>query len=322
MYLTLDNFKEACKRIRPYVVRTPLLEYPGIAKYLKTDHRIFLKLENKQITNTFKARGAYNALLSLTDDQKKRGVITRSSGNFAQAVALAAHTLNIKATIIMPVDAPEIKKHLTKQYDPEIIYGGTTHDEGNALVSKLEKEKLCVKLSPYNQKEVIEGGGTIAIEVYEDLSSIRHFYCPIGGGGLLSGCALAFKQLNPEIETIGVEPTGADDYFQSRKTHKKVAIKAPDTIADGLRANEVGELNRPILDQFVDTVDRVPDKDILRAMKYMKSRYDMVIEPSGATALAALLYNSHPIKGDVVCVISGANVDQNVYEKWMNETKE
>ncbi len=306
---TVADVREAYLKILPYIKQTPLLRCPCIEQTLNTSYRIFLKLENTQITKSFKVRGAFHALLCLSNEQKSRGVVTRSTGNFAQAVALAAKTLNIPAIIVMAENVSPLKKELTEQYGQKIVLAGITHKEGNAKVAELaEKYNLC-KLSPYDHFDVIVGQGTLALEIFDELPTIEHFFCPLGGGGLLGGCAATFKKLQPDIEIHGVEPEGANDYFQSRQTGKPISIASPHTIADGLRANEVGVLNRPLLDKYVDTVSSVSDSQIIQAMRFIKEQLDMVIEPSAATALAYLLYGDHKLHGDVVCVLTGANID-------------
>jgi threonine dehydratase len=312
---TLADVKEAYLKILPYIKRTPLLRCSCIEQKLNTSHRIYLKLENTQITKSFKVRGAFHALLCLSQEEKKQGVVTRSAGNFAQAVALAAKTLNIPAIIVMAENVSSLKKALTEQYGQKIVLSGTTHKEGNAKVAELAKRHNLCKLSPYDHFDVIVGQGTLGLEIFDELTSIKHFFCPIGGGGLLAGCAATFKKLQPNIEIHGVEPEGANDYFLSRQTGQNISIDAPNTIADGLRANEVGLLNRPLLDKYVDRVCCVSDSQIIQAMRFIKEQLDMVIEPSAAAALGHLLYGNPQLQGDVVCVLTGANIDENSYKK-------
>ncbi|MEI8300083.1 MAG: threonine/serine dehydratase [Chlamydiota bacterium] len=313
----LSGLREAYLKILPYILRTPLLRCPAIEKKLSTPCRIFLKLENTQITKSFKARGAFHALLCLSKEQRKRGVVSRSAGNFAQALAFAAKILNIPATLVMSENVSLLKKELTAQHGAKIVLAGTTHKEGNAKVAELaEKYNLCT-LSPYDHFDVIVGQGTLALEIFDDLPTIEHFFSPIGGGGLLSGCSAAFKKLKPTIKIHGVEPEGANDYFQSRQTCKNISIEFPTTIADGLRANEVGILNRPLLDKYVDTVSTVSDSQIIQAMRFIKEELDMMIEPSGVAALASILYGKQQLHGDVVCVLTGGNIDTDSYLKLM-----
>lgn len=306
----MDHFHSAMASIRPYIKKTSLVRCEELERKLNTPYQIFLKLESEQFTRSFKVRGAFNALLSLTPSEKIKGVVTRSSGNFAQSIAYAGKLLGIKVTIVMPTNAPEIKKIETQKHDPVLIFAGITHEEGDAVVEKIKLETGGIQISPYNHLEVIRGQGTIALEVYEDLPKLQHFFCPIGGGGLMSGCAAALKQLNPNIETIGIEPEGANDYYLYRLQGHQVSLKSINTICDGLRATQVGALNRPILDQYVDTVSTVSDDSVKEAMKFLRDNCGLMIEPSGAAAVAGLFNHSKPLKGEVVCVISGANIDE------------
>lgn len=321
MCVTLADIQNASNTIEKSIRKTPLipisLTLSGNAPF---KGKIYLKCENQQWTNTFKVRGAFNAILNLTEKEKAQGVVTRSSGNFAQAVAYAAKQLGIRAKIIVPSTIPKIKLELTKQFGPEILFTGPSNEEGDALVKTIVEKEHMTMLHPYNQKNVIAGQGTIALEIYKELPSITNFFCPIGGGGLLSGCSTAFKALNSEIQVIGVEPAGAADYYHSRQANRSIPNETIDTIADGLRASVVGDLNWPLLQKNVDRTEIVSDQDIKKAMKYLKETLGLVIEPSGATAFASLLTNpQHLLEGDTVILLSGGNVDPELFEKWILE---
>lgn len=321
MCINLEDVQQARSTIKDYVKKTPLVKAPeSLASKLQHQGQIYFKCENYQWTNTFKVRGAFNAILNLSEEERKRGVVTRSSGNFAQAVAYAAQQLGIHAKIVLPNNIPKIKLQLTQQYGPEIVLAGPLHEEGDEIVKQIvEKEGMTI-LHPYDQKNVIAGQGTIALEIYEDLPSIFNFFCPIGGGGLLSGCSTAFKAFNSGIQIVGVEPAGASDYYNSRKAGRLIPLKRVDTIADGLRAAVVGNLDWPLLQKNVDRAEIVSEKDIKTAMKYFKERMDIVVEPSGATAFASLFLHQQPLlKGDIVILISGANVDPEMFFQWLNE---
>lgn len=317
MNLHIDDFKKVLTAIRPYVKKTPLLRCKALEDYLKTSCRIFLKLENEQPTHSFKVRGAFNALLNLSEKDRVNGVVARSSGNFAQAIAYAGKQLSIKVRLVMPTNAPEIKVRSTERFNPEITFAGTTHEEGNLVVEEIKSLTGACALSPYNHIDVIKGQGTIALEVFDQLPSVRHFFCPIGGGGLMSGCAAAFKLLNLEIEVTGIEPEGAADYYLSRQQGKIIALDRVDTICDGLRASQVGALNRPLLDRYVDDVSIVSDFTVMEAMRILRDSCNLMVEPSGAVALAGLMKHKSLLQGDVVCVISGSNVDAKTYEQCM-----
>ncbi len=321
MCITIEDIQKARHTIQDYIKKTPLIPAPvNLAQKLNHKGQIFFKCENLQWTNTFKVRGAFNAMLNLSDEEKKRGVVTRSSGNFAQAVAYAAQKLHIRAKIIVPSNIPKIKLQLTQEFGPEIIFAGTLHEEGDEIVKKIVEKEGMTMLHPYNQKNVIAGQGTAALEIYEDLPSIKNFFCPIGGGGLLSGCSTAFKALNADIQTIGVEPAGAADYYNSRKAGRPTALSHVDTIADGLRAAVVGDLDWPLLEKYVDRVEIVSENDIKTAMKFFKEKMGLITEPSGATAFASLLLHKQKLmEGDIVVLISGANVDPDMFLQWIQE---
>lgn len=319
MSLLLDDFRMAMTSIKPYIKKTPLIRCKELEKELNSSHKIFFKLESEQLTKSFKIRGAFNALLALKDSEKRKGIITRSSGNFAQAVAYAGKFLGIKVTVVMPANVPEIKRIETEKHNPVIVLGGISHEEGNLIVEKLKFETGAIPISPYNHLEVIKGQGTVALEIYEELPAIKHFFCPIGGGGLMSGCAAALKFLNSNIQTIGIEPEGANDYYLYRQKGHQAKLQTIKTVCDGLRATQVGELNRPLLDQYVDIVSTVSDASVIKAMKFLNENCGLMIEPSGAAALAGLFESSRLLKGDTACVISGANITENYFKELIEE---
>lgn len=319
--MDITQIEKASKDISPYVLKTPVERCPELEALLKTNVRIFFKREDQQVTNTFKSRGAFNALINLIAEKKKCGVVTRSSGNFAQAVACAAERLGIPAVIVMPENAPKIKRDLTESFKPELIICGNSHEEGQAAVEEIKEKRGCVALSPYDHQDVIAGQGTIGLEVYQSLPSVKHYFCPIGGGGLLGGSALALKERDASIEIFGVEPEGAKDYYLSREAGQRLVYGPVETIADGLRAPVVGVHNWPLLEKYVDHVELVTDLQIKQAMLWLYENKQWIIEPSGATALASLLFHPHQLKGDTVCVISGANVDKDMFYEWIEEAK-
>ncbi len=267
--------------------------------------------------NSFKVRGAFNVLLRLSPKEKKRGVVTRSAGNFASALAYACQLLHIKATIVMPEKVPKAKLDLVTAFSPTILFAPSRIEE-ERQVEKLAQELNLIALSPYNHLDVIAGVGTAALEIFEDLPSIQTFFCPLGGGGLMSGTAIALKGLNPKIQTIAVEPIGANDYFLSRKEGRKVRLDKVNTIADGLVAPTVGEINYPLLNQTVDQVTTVTDEAIIKAMKFLYEKTGLIVEPSGAASIAALMASEN-ILGDTVCFISGGNVQRDQFYKWIEQ---
>lgn len=315
MTLNFSDIYHAQERIQSYLQPTPLERCELLEKELKFPGKIFLKLENMQPTGSFKVRGAFNVICQLNKEERKKGVITRSSGNFAQAVALAAKTMEVKATIVMPENAPQAKIKGTEQYGAEIVFSGNSHEEGDAIVEKLAQKEGFVCLHPYNNYRTMAGQGTAALEVWTQCPEVNHFFCPIGGGGLLSGCATALKELNSEIKIHGVEPEGAGDYAASRKTGKRECWQKINTIADGLRASAVGELNFPILNRYVDEAHVISDDEIKKAMLWIYEHLRLVTEPSGVVSLAGFLAQHPHLKGNVVILISGQNVDKENFEK-------
>lgn len=319
MNLTLTDIQQAQSRINQYLEPTPLLRCEPLEKELAFQGKIFLKCEFNQPTGTFKVRGAFNNLLQLTSEERNTGVVTRSSGNFAQAVAFAAQKLGIKATIVMPENAPKTKIEGTKKFNPLLLFSGSKHEEGEMVVKKLVKEQGLIPLHPYNNYRTIAGQGTAALEILQQLPEVDHFYCPIGGGGLLSGCALAFKETRSDINIHGIEPEGAGDYHASRRSGKLERWDVVNTIADGLRASSVGELNYPILNKYVDDVSIVTDSEIKQSMKWLYEKMGITAEPSGAVSLAGFMKNYQNLRGNVVILISGKNVDQDKFDSWTAE---
>lgn len=315
MEIDLTTIQKARKQISSYVKKTPLIRCYALEEWLHTSARIFLKCDHLQPMNSFKVRGAFNVLLHLSPEEKKRGVVTRSSGNFASALAYACHQLHIPATIVMPTKVPKAKLDLVAAFSPTILFAPSRIEEEKKVTEMAEKEGL-VPLSPYNHLDVIAGQGTAALEIFEDLPSIHTFFCPLGGGGLMSGTAVAFKGLNPKIQTIAVEPAGANDYFLSRQTGKKVRLDKVNTIADGLVAPTVGEINYPILNRAVDQVITVSDEAIVNAMRLLYEKLGMIVEPSGAASVAGLMAQNH-LQGDIVCFISGGNVQRDQFYRWV-----
>jgi len=318
--MDLSTIKAVREKIKPYIQQTPLIECFALEKFLRTHHRLFFKCENLQWTSSFKVRGAFNALLSLSPEEKKRGVITRSAGNFAQAVARAGQELGIRTTIIMPLAVPKVKKEATAAYGAHVVLHGTNQKEEQEKVAEIAEKEGLVVLSPYDHRDVIAGQGTMALEILEQAPSIKTFVGQIGGGGMVSGMAIPFKALRPEMKIIGVEPAGAQDYFLSCKAGKRVRVDNADTISDGLKAPQVGELNWPLLQKYVDETYIVSELAIKRAMAFLYEKAGILVEPSGATGLALFFQEDAPKpEGDTVFVLSGANVDRDKFYCWIKE---
>ena len=271
---------------------------------------VFLKCENLQRMGAFKFRGAYNRIAAMDDAQRARGVVAFSSGNHAQGVALAARLLAAPAAIVMPEDAPAAKLAATRGYGAEVItYDRKTMNRG-AIAGELARERGATLLPPYDDPYVIAGQGTVALELCADVPSLDVLLVPVGGGGLLSGCALAATAMTPGIAIYGVEPETGDDFAQSFARGERVEIAVPDTIADGQQTTQPGELTFPIVKRLCAGIVTVSDDDMRATMRFAFERMKIVLEPSGACALAALLSAKIDASGKRVgVVLSGGNVD-------------
>ena len=274
--------------------------------------RIVIKCENFQRTGSFKFRGAWNAISQLISTESKNGIIAHSSGNFAQAVALVAKILHMKATIIMPNNATPSKIQATKEYGAEIVLCGNNPGDRAKMAEELVQKYSYKLIHPFDDYRVIFGAGTTAFELINAVNRLELLLVPVGGGGLISGCSIAAKGLNPRIKVIGVEPKNADDAYRSFQTGERVPVENPNTIADGLKTS-VGELTFPIIQKYVDNIITVTEEQIIDAMKFYWERMKLVVEPSGAVPLAGLLsgtIDSSLIKNKRIgIIISGGNID-------------
>lgn len=303
----LKEVEEAYKRIGE--VANPTLVVTSSTLDLATGGECFFKCENLQKTGSFKFRGAFNALSQLSPEQKKKGVITHSSGNHAQALALAATLLGIKAVIVMPEDASPVKVEATKGYGAEIVTCGShPSDREKAVVPLIEKHGYTL-IHPSNDLEIIAGAGTAAYELISEVGDLDYVFCPVGGGGLLSGTAVATKGLIPSAKVVGVEPENADDAYQSLKAGRIIHVKNPDTIADGLRSS-LGNNTFRIIREKVDQIITVSEMEIAGAMQFLWERMKLVVEPSGAVSLAGVLSGKVELASKRVgIIISGGNID-------------
>jgi threo-3-hydroxy-L-aspartate ammonia-lyase len=271
---------------------------------------VFFKCENFQRIGAFKFRGAFNALSRLSDEQKRRGVLTYSSGNHAQAVAHAAELLGVKAVIVMPEDAPQVKLAATRGYGAEIITYDKHKDRREELAARIAAERGLAVIPPYDHADVIAGQGTAAKELVEEAGPLDWLLVCCGGGGLISGCAIAAHALSPGVRVVGVEPEAGDDATRSFRTKTLHTCHNPDTIADGARTPSLGALNFPIVLRHVHDMVTVNDDELLSAMLYLWERMKIVVEPTGALGAAALFEGKVPVRGARVGVIvSGGNVD-------------
>lgn len=300
-------------RIQPYIHNTPVLSSRLINELVNTS--IFFKCENFQRAGAYKIRGATNAMLQLTDTQRSNGVVTHSSGNFAQAVALAAKNLGITAHIVMPTSAPEIKKIGVLQYGGLIYECEPTVQARQAMADKIRLEKDAIFLHPSNDKDVIIGQGTAALELLRTQPNLDFIFCPVGGGGLIAGSALAAKSFGNNCTVMGGEPFEADDAYRSLKSGKIEGNDTVNTIADGLKTT-LGDNNFPIIMEHVSKIIRVTEDEIIFAMRLVWERMKIIIEPSSAVTLAALIRDAseNPDRyrnKQVGVIISGGNVDLN-----------
>lgn len=307
MIPTLKDVQSAVKRIKPYVHNTPVLTSSTIDRM--TNATVFFKCENFQRMGAFKIRGATNAILQLTAEERARGVITHSSGNFAAALALAARSLDTKAYIVMPSNAPKVKKEAVAGYGAQIIECSPTLKSRETTMLTHQKQTGATFVHPSNDINVILGNSTAVWEMAKKVEHLDVIIAPVGGGGLIAGTALATNHLNYYIETIGAEPFGADDAYLSLKTGKIQPSINPQTIADGLKT-QLGDKNFPIIQKFVSKIIRVEESEIIQAMKFIWERMKIIIEPSSAVAVAAMFRNVSEFKKRKVGVIlSGGNVD-------------
>jgi len=317
--ITINNINEAKERVSKYAVRTPLLRVAQLDDILGC--KAWLKPENLQQTGSFKLRGALNKLLSLTDEQKKHGVVCASSGNHGQAVAYAAQLLGINAKVVMPVNAPSVKLDGVYKYGAEVILCGTKSSEREAKMNEIVAMENRVSVHPFEDDHVKAGQGTAALEILEDNPDIDCIVVPIGGGGLISGMAIAAKAVNPNIKIVGVEPTGAPRYGLSRQAKAPVSLDKVNTIADGTRTDKANPYNFPIIEKYVDHLVSVDDEQIKQAMKLVLSQAKLFIEPSGVLPLAAAISKKIPCTtNDNVCfLLSGGNGDLDVLASIITE---
>ena len=283
-----------------------------------TGAQLFFKCENFQRMGAFKFRGAYNALAQFTPEQRKSGVCAFSSGNHAQGVALSAQLLGIPAAIVMPLDSPAVKMTATRGYGAEVItYDRYTQDR-EAIGRQLAQERGMTLIPPYDHAHVMAGQGTAAIELFEDTGPLDLLLVCLGGGGLLSGCAVVAQQLSPDCRVIGVEPEAGNDVQQSKQLGHIVKIDTPRTIADGAQTQQVGQLTFPVIQTLVDDIVTVSDAQLVEAMRFAAARMKMVIEPTGALAMAAAMQGVVDVRGKRVGVlISGGNIDIAQFAKYL-----
>ena len=305
---SFEDVRAAAERLRGVVHRTPVVTSATLDA--RTGARVFLKAESLQRIGAFKIRGAYNAVAQLTPERKRGGVVAFSSGNHAQGVALAAKLLGVPATIVMPSDAPAAKLAATRGYGAEVVQYDRHRINRAELAASIAAERGATLVPPYDDPAIIAGQGTVALELIEDAGQLDVLLVPLGGGGLLAGSALAATALSPGARVYGVEPEAGDDWVRSWRENRIVSIPVPKTIADGQQTQSPGELTWPIVRALAAGVVTVSDDEIRAAMRFAFERMKLVVEPSGASALAALLHEKVDVRGARVgVVLSGGNVD-------------
>ena len=308
--VTLADVQATRERIRSYVHRTPVLTSRQVDE--RTGARVFFKCEIFQKVGAFKARGAFSRLTLLSPAERSRGVVAFSSGNHAQAVALAARELGVRATIVMPKDAPALKVTATRGYGAQVVlYDRLGGENREAIARRIVEEEGAVLVPPFDDDAVIAGQGTLALELLEDVPDLEILVTPCGGGGLLSGCAVAARGLRPEIRLWGVEPEAGDDMKRSLTAEKPVEIPLPATIADALQTTRPAERTLAVVRALTEGILTVSDLELRRAMAFLAARMKLVVEPGGAAAFAALLHGRVPgTEGRRVgVVLSGGNAD-------------
>jgi threonine dehydratase len=305
--VTYDDIAAAHERIKSQAHRTPVMTSRQVDEL--TGASVFFKCENLQRMGAFKFRGAYNALSLLSPDEKHRGVLAFSSGNHAQAVALAGQLLKVKTTIVMPEDAPKVKLEATRGYGGEVVTYGKG-EAREALAKRLAEERGLTLIPPFDHPHIVAGQGTAAKELIEDAGALDVLLVPCGGGGLISGCAIAARQLSPKCRVIGVEPAAGDDATRSFHEKRLITIQVPQTIADGARTTSLGSITFPLVLKYVNDMLTVTDEELLRTMFWLWERMKIVVEPTGALAACAVLQKKLNLETRRVGVIlSGGNVD-------------
>lgn len=307
--ITLDDVRAAAERLRGVANRTPVVTSRTLNDL--TGRQVALKCENLQRGGAFKFRGAYNRLAALSKQERERGVVAFSSGNHAQGVALAARELGIRATVVMPTDAPSLKLAATRAYGAEIVQYDRLTEDREAIARRLADERGLTLVPPYDHPLIMAGQGTAALELIEEVGQLDWLLMPVGGGGLLSGCTIAATGLQPDIKVVGVETRTSNDWELSLKAGQPVRIPPPDTIADGMRTQQPGALTFPIVQRLGHGVLTVSDQEVKAAMRFLLLRMKLLVEPTGAVPVALLLAGRLDSGAGqrVGVILSGGNAD-------------
>jgi len=323
--VTLKDIEHARSLLRGIAVRTPLVLCKLPDDQQMNARQVFIKPENLQPIGSFKLRGAYNKISSLTRDERKRGVVAHSSGNHAQGVAFAARALGVKATIVMPNTAPKVKLDATRALGAEVVLVGPASEDRIIKAEELEREHGLVAVPPYNDEKIISGTGTIGLEILEDMADVDLVLAPVGGGGLISGVATAIKESNPRAKIIGVEPEFAADAQSSLRSGKIQSISgqsAMRTAADGLRSQSIGEINFEHIKKYVDDIITVTEEEIRQAMRRLLFSGRLLAEPSGAVTTAAAMFHADqlPASNKTVVVLTGGNIEPQLFSDMLQQT--
>ncbi len=302
-----EQVQAAKERLKGYANVTPIMASRTLNRLVGAE--VYFKCENFQRIGAFKFRGAFNSISQLKEAEKARGVITYSSGNHAQAVALVGQMLNIRTKIVMPNNAPIIKRAATEEYGATIVEYDPEKTTREAVAKDLEINNDYTMIPPFDHLDVIAGQGTAALEMLEELGNLDMLLVPCGGGGLLSGSAISAKEMSPNCRIIGIEPELANDATKSFQTKKLHSVKNPPTIADGTRTTSLGKITFPLVLEYVDDMKTVSEEAIIEAVKFLFYRMKLVVEPSGALGLAALLSRVVMPEGRVGIILSGGNID-------------
>ena len=301
------QIEAAHQRLKGVANATPVLTSRTLNDRLSAE--VFFKCENYQRMGAFKFRGAYNCISQLSDEEKARGVVAFSSGNHAQAVALVGRMMDIKTTVIMPDNAPATKLKAAKEYGTTVVQYDPKTQNREKLAKEYVESKGYALVPPFNHPEIIAGQGTAAMELFEETGGLDKLLVPCGGGGLLSGCAIAAKGMHPDCEVIVVEPELGDDATRSFYSKTLHSIDTPNTIADGTRTQSLGDITFPLILEHVDAMATVSEQAIIDAVEFLFYRMKLVVEPSGALGLAALMSNAVDSNGRIGVVLSGGNID-------------
>lgn len=318
--VTLADIESAAARIRPAARVTPMLEVPW--PLANGSGRLLLKCENLQPMGAFKIRGAYNMLSQLPRDTLMRGVITYSSGNHGQAVALAAQLLGAPAVIVMPTTAPNVKVEGARAYGAEVTFAGTTSLDRKQRAEELARERNLTIVPPFDHALIIAGQGTVGLEILDQCPDVGTVLVEVGGGGLSSGVSAAIKQRTPHVRVVGVEPEGAPKMKRSLEAGQVVTLDKTGSIADGLLTIRPGDLTFEHVRAFIDEVVTVPDDEMVRAIRWLFRHARLVVEPSGSVTIAALmrkLGNVDAARGPVVAIVSGGNVEPEQYARYISQ---